>query len=95
MSHNNTNRDFSIQFDNISELVSKVEKLKGAHEIETEKFKKVLKKNNIQFKELDEYGVLIDIGNLSKKQMNLIKSKNTTFIDKVYKEVGVIKNELD
>jgi len=95
MNNKNTNPCFSIQFNNISDLVSKVEKLKEAEKIETKEFKKVLKENNIQFKEFDEYGVLIDIGNLSRKQLDLIKYKNTSFVDMVYEKVGVIKNELD
>ena len=85
-------RRFSVGFDNIHELVMKVEKLKKAYEEQSNIFRQSLKENGIVYGELDPFGVSIDVGGLSDEQKKVVFNKDNSFIDFIHEQVGVVKN---
>jgi len=81
-----------LPFDSISDLLRKVENIKKAHKIKSEIFRQTLKEKGIKFTPIDDFGVAIDIGLLSEKDMRFIKNQDDSFIQKVYDDNGVVSN---
>lgn len=81
-----------LSFSSISDLLRKVENIKKAHKIKSETLRQTLKEKGIKFTPIDDYGVAIDIGLLSEEDMWYIKTQDDSFIEKVYKENGVVSN---
>ena len=81
-----------LPFDSIFDLLRKVESIKNAHKIKSETFRQTLKEKGINFRPIDDYGVVIDIGLLSDEDMRFIKNQDDSFIQKVYDENGVVLN---
>ena len=81
-----------LPFDSISDLLRKVENIKHAYKIKSETFRQTLKEKGIKFTPINDYGVAIDIGLLSKEDIRFIKSQDDSFIQKVYDENGVVLN---
>lgn len=77
-----------LPFNNISDLVRKVEVIKKGHKISSEMIKQTLKEKGIEFISI-EYGVVIDKSLITGEYVQLIKN-NSLFIEKVYKENGVV-----
>lgn len=90
------NGDFDIDntlflpFDNISDLLRKVENIKEAHKIKFQTLIQMLKQNEIKFTPIDDYGVVIDVSLLSDEDIKLITNQDNSLIQKVYNENGVI-----
>jgi len=80
-----------IPFNNISDLLRKVDKLKEAHKLKSEIFRQMLKEKGIKFTPINNYGVAIDISLLSKKDILFIKTQDNSLIEKIYKQIGIIQ----
>ena len=83
---------FTLQFFDIEDLIRKTERLKAAHKIQFETMKETLRQNAIQFYEISDYTVAIDIGLISKDKLDVIEKQDTTFLKSVYEELNIIKN---
>jgi len=81
-----------LPFDNIAELIRKVDKIREAHGIKSETFRGSLKERGIIFTEIDDYGVAIDIAQLNETDIDFIKNQDDSLIEKVYEENGVVLN---
>lgn len=92
LQQHDVSRSFTLQFFGIEDLIRKTERLKAAHKIQSETVKETLRQNAIQFNEIGDYAVAIDIGLISEDKLDVIKKQDTTFLDSVYEELNVIKN---
>lgn len=81
-----------LPFKTIDELVIKVEKIKSAHLIHQKQFKTQLDNANIKYNVISDYGVSIDISDLSEEQIKVVNDKDTTLIKRIYNDLGVAKS---
>jgi len=81
-----------LPFNNIFDLIRKVENIKKAHKTKSEIFKQELKEKGINFTPIDNHGIIIDLGLLSDEDFLFIKNQDYSFIQKVYEENGVVSN---
>lgn len=88
----NVSRSLCLPFRNIDDLVRKVEKIKAAHLVQQQTFRQSLNEAGIAYQEIDEFGVFVDIGGLSKEQIEVIKANDSSFIKDVYAQCGVSEN---
>jgi len=88
----NVSRSLCLPFKNIDDLVRKVEKIKTAHLIQQQTFRQSLNEAGIAYQEIGEFGVSVDIGGLSKEQIEVIKANDSSFIKDVYAKCGVSEN---
>jgi len=81
-----------LPFDNIVDLLRKVDDIKKAHKINSESFRQILRDKGIKFEPIDDYGVFIDVELLSEEDVWFIKNHNDSFIQEVYCNNGVVSN---
>jgi hypothetical protein len=81
-----------LPFNGIFDLFSKAEKIKMAHELVNSLYKKHLLDNAIQFTEMVDYGVMIDIGKVPDEKKELIENPFKGIIETVYAQTGVENN---
>lgn len=81
-----------LPFNDISDLIRKVDKLRDAHKAQLDTLKASLIKNDIRFKNIGDFGVTIDIGQLTNEKVKFVINLDDSSLKKIYDEVGVIKN---
>lgn len=81
-----------LPFNNIFDLIRKVENIKKVFKTKSEIFKQELKERGINFTPIDNDGIIIDLGLLSDEDFLFIKNQDYSFIQKVYDENGVVSN---
>ena len=79
-----------LPFSGISDLIMKVDLLVAAHKMQVAIRRVKLIKNNIEFKEVGEFGIMIDIALLTDKQLEVVKDVDNSLLKKVYDKIGVI-----
>jgi hypothetical protein len=84
-----------LPFDNIVDLLRKVDDIKKAHKINSESFRQILRDKGIKFEPIDDYGVFIDVELLSEEDVWFIKNHNDSFIQEVYYKNGVVSNVVE
>ena len=86
-----TSNDSSmLPFSGISDLIMKVDLLVAAHKMQVAILRGQLIKNNIEFKEVGEFGFMIDVALLTDAQLEVIKDVDNSLLKKVYDKIGVI-----
>jgi hypothetical protein len=84
-----------LPFDNIVDLLRKVDDIKKAHKINSESFRQILRDKDIKFEPIDDYGVFIDVELLSEEDVWFIKNHNDSFIQEVYYNNGVVSSVVE
>jgi len=79
-----------LPFNSIYDLLSKVEKIRLAHELVNKLYKQTLLDNGVPFTEIGDLGVMIDIGKVPEEKKHFINNPFKEMFEVVYEQTGVI-----
>lgn len=84
---------YSIGFDNVLELIRKVDRIKEAYKFDDDVFKQTLIENKIEFTPLHPFGFWLDANMLAEcGKEDIVFKREYPMVDAAFKETGVINN---
>lgn len=79
----------TLQFNGIFDLLTKVEKIRLAHELVNKLYKQQLLDNGIPFTEIGDLGTMIDMSKVPKGKEEFVENPFNSIIKEVYSKTGI------